>query len=73
MKTTRVSALLPSSLVEEVKKTSKLENVTQSLVIKRALKFWFKDKLDRDTKALSKIDFDDLPSEDDWDLLQSPL
>lgn len=72
-KTARISALLPSSLVEEVKKTSEEESTTQSSVIKRALESWFKCKLRKDAKALSKINFEDLPSEDEWELIQSPL
>ncbi len=72
-KTTRISALLPSSLVDEVKKTSEMENATQSSIIKKALEFWFRTKLRKDIKALSKINFDDLPSEEDWDLVQFSL
>ena len=29
--------------------------------------------LNRDTKMLAKIDFDNLPSEDDWSLIQSDI
>ncbi|MCK5320034.1 hypothetical protein KAJ61_01450 [Candidatus Parcubacteria bacterium] len=72
-KTTRLSSLLPTYLVEEVKKVSTEEKITQSLVIKKALELWFNNKLDRDTKALAKINFDDLPSEDDWNLIQSDI
>ena len=72
-KTTRLSSLLPTYLVEEVKKVSMEEKVTQSLVIKKALELWFNNKLDRDTKALAKISFDDLPSEEDWNLIQSDI
>ena len=72
-KTTRISALLPSSLVKELKVVSIGENLTQSYVIKRALEFWFQKKLDKDTKVLSRINFDDLPSEDDWSLIQSKI
>ena len=72
-KTTRISALLPISLVKEIKKSSESENTTQSSVIKRALEFWFKSKLRKDVKALSKINFEDLPSEDEWNLIQSNI
>ncbi|MBU4332553.1 hypothetical protein KKD19_01960 [Patescibacteria group bacterium] len=72
-KTTRISALLPSLLVKELKGISMRENLTQSYIIKRALEFWFQKKLDKDTRALSQINFDDLPSEDDWTLIQSEV
>lgn len=72
-KTTRISALLPSSLVIEVKKISVKDNVTQSSIIKNALKNWLRKRLNEDTKSLSKIFFDDLPSEEQWDAIQSPI
>ncbi len=73
MKNTRISALLPTTLVLEVKKMSKKENTTQSNIIKIALKQLLKKKLDKDTKELSKMKFDDLPSEDEWNLIQSAI
>lgn len=72
-KTTRISALLPSALVVEVKRISEKENKTQSNIIKTALREWLKKRLDKDTKALAKMKFDDLPSEDDWTVIQSPI
>ncbi|MFA6917849.1 MAG: hypothetical protein WC285_03375 [Candidatus Gracilibacteria bacterium] len=72
-KNTRISALLPITLVEEVKKVSISENKTQSGIIKDALENWLKTKLDRDTKSLSKIKFSDLPSEDEWGIIQSKI
>ena len=73
MKTTRISALLPTVLVTEIKKMSEKNKTTQSNIIKTALKEWLKKKLDQDTKKLSKMKFDDLPSEDEWDLIQSAI
>ena len=72
-KTARISALLPSSLVEEIKKFSENNNITQSYVIKNALESWLSLKLEKDTKVLSKINFDDLSQEDEWQLIQSAL
>jgi metal-responsive CopG/Arc/MetJ family transcriptional regulator len=72
-KTTRISALLPTNLVEEIRNISNQENKTQSSIIKNALEFWFKKKLEKDTKALSKINFDDLPSEDEWLSIQPKI
>lgn len=72
-KNTRISALLPITLVEEMRKISISENKTQSGIIKDALENWLKSKLDRDTKLLSKINFSDLPSEDEWGVIQSKI
>ena len=72
-KTTRISALLPSSLVEEVKKESIIKNITQSNIIKKALEIWFRQKLEKDTKKLAKMNFEDLPSEDEWSVIQSKI
>ena len=72
-KTIRISALLPYSLVAEVKKASEKNSITQSSVIKSALEFWLRNKLENDTKSLASINFDDLPSEDDWALIQPPV
>ncbi len=72
-KTTRVSALLPTTLVDEVRRYSNSEQVTQSLVIQRALESWVKVKLNQDTKDLAKMNFDDLPDENDWLNIQSTI
>ncbi|MFA5432358.1 MAG: hypothetical protein WC319_05730 [Candidatus Paceibacterota bacterium] len=68
MKTTtkRISALLPSFLVDEVKRTSEIEKKTQSEIIKGALEEWSKKKLIDDLEELSKIDFDDVPTINEW-------
>lgn len=68
MKTTtkRISALLPSFLVDEVKRTSEIEERTQSEVIKGALEEWFKKKLANDLEELSMMSFDDVPTINEW-------
>jgi len=70
-KSTRVSVLLPSYLVAEIKKISEKDEVTQSNIVKRALDAWLKKRLTEDAKALSKMVFDDLPSENEWVGIQS--
>ena len=69
----RVSALLPVFLLDEVEKVSQKNNITKSYIIEKALQDWFLKKLDTDTKDLAKISFDDLPSEKGWDLIQSRI
>ncbi|PIR54611.1 hypothetical protein COU74_04960 [Candidatus Peregrinibacteria bacterium CG10_big_fil_rev_8_21_14_0_10_36_19] len=70
-KNTRISALLPTNLVSEMKDFAEKTDTTQRNVIKMALEMWLKKKLDKDTKALSKINFDDLPTEEEWGNIQS--
>ena len=70
LKTTRVSALLPMSLVMEVKRLSQRDNTSQSFIIKNALQHWLRGRLKTDAKELAQIEFDDLPSEDGWRLIQ---
>lgn len=70
---TRISALLPASLTEELRRVSMDENITQSSIIERALRGWLRNKLDKDTKQLSGMVFIDLPSEEDWASLQSEI
>jgi len=72
-KTMRISALLPSVLVAEVRKVSQREQATQSSIIKSALEHWFKKRLEKDAKELSKIIFSDLPTEDKWLSVQSKI
>ncbi len=69
----RISALIPNFLLDEVGKVSRKNNVAKSYIIERALQDWFLRKFDSDTKELAKISFDDLPSEKDWDLIQSKV
>jgi hypothetical protein len=67
----RISAILPRSMVFEVRKTALDQNVPQSTILEQAINLWLKNKLDKDTLDLSKISFDDLPNEDTWLEIQS--
>lgn len=75
MKTTnkRISALLPSFLVDEVKRASEVEERTQGDIIKKALEDWFNKKLANDAKEIAKFKFDDLPTEEEWIKIQSHI
>ncbi len=72
-KTKRISALLPSFIVDEVKRTSELEEKTQSEIIKKALEDWFSKKLAEDAREIARAKFDDLPTEDEWLTIQSKI
>lgn len=62
---------MPLTLVLEVKKESERRKTTQSEILENALEYWLSRKLAKDTKALSTMHFEDLPSEDDWLKIQA--
>lgn len=62
----RISITLSSNINTMVENMSKLTGTSKSRIVENALEFYLKTKLDEDSKALSKVKFDDLPSEDDW-------
>jgi len=70
---TRISAFLPTFLLDEVEKFSKKQNLTKSFIIEKALQDWFLKKLNSDVKDLSKMSFDDLPDEENWNLIQTKI
>lgn len=72
-KNKRISALLPSFLVDEVKRSSEMEDSTQSEIIKKALEEWFNKRLAEDAREIAKMKFDDLPTEDEWLMIQSKI
>jgi len=71
MKTQKMSISLPQKLVEEIERISEENNTTKSFVIKKALNDMLSNKLENDLKDLSKMKFDDLPSEEDWLIIQN--
>ena len=72
-KKTRISAILPSHLAVEIKQASKIRKVSQSAILQKALEDWLEKKLAKDAKALSKMHFEDLPSEEEWTAIQSNI
>ncbi|MDP2691825.1 MAG: hypothetical protein Q8O95_05490 [bacterium] len=68
---TRISAFLPDLIVTTMKQTAESKGVTQSAILQEAMEMWLNKRLEEDAKALAKIPFDDLPSEDDWIAIQA--
>lgn len=66
----RMSIILPKFLIKEVEKASKALHRPKSAIIEFALQHWLNMKLDNDSKELANLNFEDLPTEDDWLLLQ---
>ena len=69
----RVSALLPSKLMHEVTRTAVEQSTTKSAIIEEALRLWIQNRLDQDTKELAELSFHDLPSEAEWEAIQSEV
>lgn len=70
---TRMSFILSTSIAKEVKKYSKILSRPQSSIVENAIQIWLERLLDNDTKELSTINFDDLPNENEWALIQSKV
>ncbi len=47
------------------------EKKSKSSIVEMALRIFLEERLEKDAKALSEIKFDDLPTEDDWLLIQA--
>lgn len=58
---------------ETLGKISERYGISKSALVEQALKKFLKNQLDKDSKVLSKLKFDDLPSEDEWLSIQSDL
>lgn len=59
-----------NNLLENVSDES---GMSKSSLIEQALKEFLRKRLDKDSKELARLAFDDLPSEDEWLFLQSSL
>lgn len=62
----RISITILPLTNETLEKIGERYGVSKSALVEQALKKFLKNQLDKDSKALSKLTFDDLPSEDEW-------
>lgn len=69
----RISVTIIPSLDNMLTKVSKNSGESKSGLIEQALVKYLKNKLTDDVKILSKMNFDDLPSEDEWLSIQSDI
>ncbi len=67
----RISALLPQLLMRSVESEAKHKSTTKSAILEEALELWLEKKLESEAKMLSKIKVPDLPTEDEWNQIQS--
>lgn len=68
---TRISAFLPTQRVQELKHAAEQKDTTFSALLEEALDLWHEKKLEADAKFLSTLQYDDLPTEDEWNDVQS--
>lgn len=69
----RISVTIIPMINTMLEKVSEEAGVSKSTLVEQALKTFLRHQLDKDSKALAKLTFDDLPSEDEWFSLQSSL
>lgn len=69
----RISALLPSDILVELRKMADATQVSLNALFQRAVEDWLQKKLQKDAEDLSKLTFDDLPTEDEWHSIQSSV
>lgn len=69
----RISVTIIPTLDNMLTKIAKKSGQSKSCLVELALSSYLKNKFEDDIAALAKMKFDDLPSEDDWLMLQSDL
>lgn len=66
----RISITINPKLDNMLQEVSQTAGKSKSFLIEEAVKAYLQQKLDRDSMELAKLEFDDLPSEDEWSLIQ---
>ena len=69
----RISVTIIPFVNQMLEKVSKRAGLSKSSLVEQALKQFLQQQLAKEAKALAKIHFDDLPSEDEWLSIQSSI
>ena len=67
----RISMTLHPQIDQQLSKWAQTVGKSKSSIIESALRMFFLEKLNEDTKALAAMSFDDLPTEEDWLSIQN--
>jgi hypothetical protein len=67
---TRITVTVLPILNNMLETVSKRLKTSKSLLVENALELYFQKQLEKDAKSLSKINIEDLPTEDEWLTLQ---
>jgi len=70
---TRISATISKELAQLLDEISKKSQHSKSALIEMALKRIFEEKLIKDAEKLTQLEACDLPSEDEWAMIQSSI
>jgi metal-responsive CopG/Arc/MetJ family transcriptional regulator len=68
---TRISVTIIPYLAKMLDEIAEQEGCSKSEIVERSLKEMMDERMTSDAKALAKMTFDDLPSEEDWLILQN--
>lgn len=67
----RITITILPAIDNLLEKVSKRKGVSKSSLVEESIKMFLQERLEEETKILAKINFDDLPSEDEWLEIQS--
>lgn len=70
---TRISVTIIPSVNNMIDVLSKRLKLSKSAIVEKALKDLLDKQLSEDAKVLATLTADDLPTEDEWLLIQSPM
>lgn len=68
---TRISVTIIHQLAQMLEEIAEADNVSKSEVVERSLKEMVEDRMKREAKIIASMTFDDLPSEEDWLIIQN--
>jgi predicted DNA-binding protein len=66
----RISITINPKLDNMLQEVSQTAGKSKSFLIEEAVKEFLKKKLDNDSRELAKLKFEDLPSEEEWTVIQ---
>lgn len=71
MSVEKISLSLPSDLITEIDFYTKRKNISRSAFFKDLSKKWLLERIKKDAAELSNVKYDDLPSEEEWSVIQN--
>ena len=69
----RISVTIIPSVNDMLEMLSERTGLSKSALVEKALKDLLNKQLEDDAKILAKLDAEDLPTEDEWLMIQPPL
>lgn len=67
----KISVTISSILCRELEESVELTGLNKSSIVELALKSYLADRLEDEARQIASIKFNDLPSEEDWLILQN--